>query len=95
MGKNTATKTSPIAIKAPPTSVMVFSAAFLTPMPAFKFRSMFSTTTMASSTTIPMANTKPNSVKLFNEKPNACITAKVPTRETGMARIGTIAALHV
>ena len=53
---------------------------------------MFSTTTMASSTTMPMASTRPNSDRLFSEKPKAAITAKVPTSETGMARIGIIAA---
>jgi hypothetical protein len=43
---------------------------------------------MASSTTMPMARMRPNSVRLFKEKPSADITAKVPMRETGMATIG-------
>ena len=55
---------------------------------------MFSTTTIASSTTMPIASTKPNSVRLFNEKPSAAITANVPIRDTGMATIGIAAARH-
>ena len=53
-------------------------------------RSTFSTTTIASSTTMPMASTRPNSVSLLMENPNAAMTAKVPTSETGMATIGII-----
>ena len=47
---------------------------------------------IASSTTIPMASTIPNSVRLFKLKPIAAITAKVPTRETGTSIIGRIIA---
>ena len=54
-------------------------------------RSTFSTTTMASSTTMPMASTRPNSVSVFSEKPSAAMTAKVPISETGIATIGMIA----
>ena len=56
--------------------------------PAAMLRSTFSTTTIASSTTMPMASTRPNRVRLLSEKPNAAITAKVPISETGMATIG-------
>ncbi len=58
-------------------------------------RSTFSTTTMASSTTMPMASTSPNSVSALMEKPKICITAKVPMMETGTAISGMIDALHV
>ena len=58
-------------------------------------RSTFSTTTMASSTTMPIASTRPNSDRLLSEKPNAAITAKVPISETGMATIGMIEARQV
>ena len=37
---------------------------------------------------MPMASTSPNRVRLLRLKPKADITAKVPTRDTGMARIG-------
>ena len=39
---------------------------------------------------MPMASTSPNRVRLFSEKPNAAITAKVPISETGIAMIGMI-----
>ncbi len=55
-------------------------------------RSMFSTTTMASSTTMPMESTRPNSVRVFTVKPTAFITARVPISETGMATMGMSAA---
>ena len=43
---------------------------------------------MASSTTMPMASTRPNSVRLFRLKPNAAMTANVPTIATGTAISG-------
>src|SRR5207245_6428940 len=47
-----------------------------------------STTTMASSTTIPIASTRPNKVSVLIEKPSAANAAKVPISETGTAAIG-------
>ena len=58
-------------------------------------RSTFSTTTMASSTTMPMAKTRPNSVSALMEKPNMYITAKVPMIDTGTASSGMIEARQV
>ena len=49
---------------------------------------MFSTTTMASLTTMPIANTSPNRVRLFSEKPKRAITASVPISETGTLIMG-------
>ena len=60
-------------------------------MPSAMLRSTFSTTTMASSTTMPMASTSPNSVRLLSEKPSAFMTAKVPMSDTGMAMTGMMA----
>ncbi len=52
-------------------------------------RSMFSTTTMASSTTMPMARTSANSRhRVLAEYPTASRTAKVPTIDTGTATKG-------
>ncbi|MCY1443711.1 hypothetical protein D9M71_601380 [compost metagenome] len=51
-------------------------------------RSTFSSTTMASSTTMPIASTRPNRVSRLIEKPSRYMPANVPTSETGMARIG-------
>ncbi|MNN22035.1 hypothetical protein D3C81_1353780 [compost metagenome] len=47
-----------------------------------------STTTIASSTTIPMASTSANNVSRLIEKPNTCIKKNVPTIETGTAMAG-------
>ena len=58
-------------------------------------RSTFSTTTIASSTTMPIASTRPNRLSALIEKPNRYITAKVPTIETGTATSGMIEARQV
>src|ERR1700709_1327971 len=47
-----------------------------------------STTMMASSTTIPMASTKPNMVSVLMVKPNGIKKQKVPNMETGIASTG-------
>jgi hypothetical protein len=91
VGTNTAISTSEIAITAVPTSSMVTWAAWRGVMPFARLRSTFSTTTMASSTTIPIASTRPKSVSMFKEKPKASRKANVPISETGMATIGMIA----
>lgn len=72
----------------PVTSLMAFCVASSGLRPSPMLRSTFSTTTMASSTTMPMANTNPNSDKALSEKPNRCITAKVPINDTGTASNG-------
>lgn len=51
-------------------------------------RSTFSTTTMASSTRIPMASTMPNRVSTLMEKPRPSMMAKVPSKATGTTRVG-------
>ncbi len=63
--------------------------------PASMLRSTFSTTTIASSTTMPIASTRPNRLSALIEKPNTCITAKVPMIDTGTASSGMIDARHV
>ena len=74
---------------------MAFCVAAMGDKPSLIFRSTFSTTTMASSTTIPIASTSPNSDKVFNEKPSKCMKAKVPTSDTGTATKGIIEARQV
>ena len=91
VGTNTAHSTSAIETSALPTSSIVLSAASRRLMPCSRCRSTFSTTTIASSTTMPTASTSPNRVRLLIENPNAAITAKVPTSDTGMAIMGMIA----
>ena len=94
-GTNTAVSTSAIATSAPPTSSMDLIAASRGCSPAAMLRSTFSTTTMASSTTMPIASTSPNSDRLLSEKPNRLITKKVPMSEIGIATIGITAARQV
>src|ERR1700704_6041339 len=91
-GTNTAQSTSAIEISAVPTSSMVLYEASCGESPAAMLRSTFSTTTIASSTTMPIASTRPNSDRLLSEKPNRPITKKVPTSEIGIATIGMTAA---
>ena len=55
-------------------------------------RSTFSTTTMASSTTMPIASTRPNSVSRLIEKPSASMPRKVPISETKIATVQMIVA---
>ena len=49
---------------------------------------MFSSTTMASSTTSPMASTSASSVSTLIEKPASAITPNAPTSETGITSTG-------
>ncbi len=56
---------------------------------------MFSSTTMASSTTRPMASTSASSVSVLMEKPNRSISAKEPIRLTGMVISGMTEARRV
>ena len=92
---NTAHSTSAIAISAPPTSSIDLIAASRGDSPCSILRSTFSTTTMASSTTMPIASTSPNSDRLLSENPNTLIMKKVPTSEIGIATIGMTAARQV
>jgi len=89
MGTNTAISTSAVAITGPTTSdVARRAASTVVSFSSSRCRWVFSTTTMASSTTMPMARTRPKSVSVLMEKPNTLMTPKVPTRDTGMVRVG-------
>ncbi len=79
----------------PVTSRMAATVASRGERPRSMFRSTFSTTTIASSTTIPMARIKPNSDSTLIEKPIKSISAKVPMIDTGTASNGMIEARHV
>ena len=56
---------------------------------------MFSSTTIASSTTRPTARTNPNNINKFIENPMPASIVKTPINETGIAQKGTNAALAV
>ncbi len=75
----TAPKISCIASRAPSSGGIPFS---------WMNRAMFSITTIASSTTSPVASVKPNSVSVLIEKPNIFIKKNVPISETGIVIAG-------
>ena len=78
-GMNTAFSTSTTAITGPRTSSIARLAASFGDRPnCTMLRSVFSTTTIASSTTRPIARIMPNSVSMLIEKPNT----SMPTSAT-------------
>ena len=79
----------------PDTSSIALRVASIGVSPSSMCRSTFSTTTIASSTTMPIASTRPKSDSVFSEKPKPSITANVPTSEIGTATSGMIDARHV
>ena len=91
-GTKTAHRTKPTATIGPVTSSIAFREASLGLRPFSIQRSTFSTTTMASSTTMPMAKTSPNKEILFKLNPSSNMMEKVPTMPTGTAMRGMIAA---
>ena len=76
----------------PVTSDMALRVAASGGNPASSWRSTFSTTTIASSTTRPIASTMPSRLSMFSEKPQTSITASVATSETGIAIVGMMVA---
>ena len=84
-GTNTAISTSAVAMTAPSTSRIASDAAWRA---GFRYswmcRSMFSITTIASSTTMPVARMMPKSVSVLIEKPSSLTNANAPISETGM-----------
>src|SRR5690349_9326423 len=95
VGTNTAQSTSAVAMIGPVTSLIAWRVASIGERPSAILRSTFSTTTIASSTTTPIASTNPNSERAFMLNPSASITANVPTSETGTAASGITDARHV
>ena len=83
-----------MAMTGPETSSMALSDASFGDSPSSMWRSTASTTMMASSTTRPMARTRPKRERVLIEKPRDGKKAKVPMRETGTARVGMRVALH-
>ena len=87
-GTNTAERTAATPITGPVTSVIARSAAAYGSSPWLIQRSTFSTTTIASSTTMPIASTRPKSDSVLRLNPMAAIAANVPTIATGTATSG-------
>ncbi len=78
----------------PEISSIALSAAALGARPSSMWRSTASTTTMASSTTKPMASTSPNNERVLTENPKSGKNMNVPTKETGTASSGISVARH-
>ena len=87
-GKNTATSDRLIDRTVKPTSRLPCSAACSGFIPASRWREIFSSTTMASSTTKPVAMVSAISDRLLRLKPHRYMAAKVPISETGTATAG-------
>src|SRR6516165_8239979 len=88
-GTNTETSTSDVATTAPATSFIATLAALCgSVIPSTMCRSTFSITTIASSTTRPVASVMPNSVSVLIEKPKSLTKANVPTSDTGIVMAG-------
>jgi hypothetical protein len=87
-GMNTAISERLIDSTVKPTSRAPRSAAAKRSMPSSMWREVFSSTTMASSTTKPVATVSAISDRLLSEKPRIHITPKVPSSETMVATAG-------
>ena len=92
-GVNTATSAIVVAITANPISLVPLTAA----CSGFSFssswcRNAFSSTMIASSTTMPIAMVSARSVKLLIENPRKYMIANVEMIDAGMARPGMIVA---
>ena len=88
-GTNTAAMTSVMAMTAGPTSRSASTAAALALPPcSWRLACTASTTTIALSTTMPIANTSANRVMRLSEKPNPSMKSSDPTSEVGTAMSG-------
>jgi hypothetical protein len=91
-GMKTAASEIVIEMTVNPTSREPMSAARIGVAPSSMCRTMFSSTTIASSTTNPTARMRAIIERLSSEYPQRYITAKVPTIENGSARLGMMVA---
>ena len=88
IGTKTEIKVAVVAKTAKNTCRVPTTAAASGFSPSARFRCMFSTTTMASSTIKPVASTKAKRVRMLMEKPSSQIAATVPINATGIAAAG-------
>src|SRR5580658_1205964 len=92
-GTKTEISTSEVAITALVTSRMASDVALCgSQCSAAMCRCTFSITTIASSTTNPVARVMPNSVSELMEKPKILMKANVPISDTGMVTAGMMVA---
>jgi hypothetical protein len=88
-GRNTDISTSVMPMIGPNSSFIAWIAASLLGMPRSMWCAAPSTTTMASSTTMPIASTIANSVDRLTVKPSAAMPANAPMMVTGTVVAGT------
>ncbi|MBA7658415.1 hypothetical protein ES703_66366 [subsurface metagenome] len=88
-GRNTDISTSVIPMIGPNNASIALMAASCPFMPCSILCAAPSTTTMASSTTMPIASTIANSVERLTVKPRAAIAANAPMMVTGTVVAGT------
>src|SRR5215472_9710943 len=92
-GTNTEIRTSDVATTALVTSFMAAEVAWCeSVLSSLMCRWAFSITTIASSTTSPVANVIPKRVSELIEKPKILMKAKVPISDTGIVTAGMIVA---
>ena len=87
-GAYTATSVAVMVMTAKPISRAPRMLAENGSMPSSMYRKMFSSMTMASSTTRPIASTSASNVRVLMLKPASAISANVPTRLTGIVMMG-------
>ena len=87
-GTKTAERTRAIATTGPETSSIALRVAAFGSIPCSMWCMTASTTTIASSTTMPIARTSPRSESVFTEKPRIGKTANVAMSDTGTVRSG-------
>ena len=85
---NTAARMNAIATTGPETSSIAWMVASRGLMPWSMLCCTASTTTIASSTTMPIARTRPNMLVMLIEKPSSGNSANVPTIDTGTVSSG-------
>ena len=84
-GRNTAMIVNDVATTARPISSAASMAARKPLLPMRMCLTMFSISTMASSTSTPATSDRPSSVTPFSVNPMACMKAKVGTADSGIA----------
>ena len=89
VGKNTAISVKVVAMTARPISSAASSAACRGVLPMRRWRSMFSTSTMASSTKMPITSDNASSVTTLMEKPSRYMPMKAGMADSGSATADT------
>ena len=87
-GTNTALRISAMAMTGPETSSIALIVASFGSIPCSMWCITASTTTIASSTTMPIARTRPSSERTLIEKPRSGKNMNAPTSETGTVSSG-------